>query len=392
MKRVLIVLASILVLASSVKAQNFYYPGWYLGVQGGANYNTSNLWNLGNWKHVNPNAALNLGYDFTPVFGLRGSLSGPVGNFPIKDAAPGRFNYAQLGLDATIDIINIFKYGPRRILNPYIFVGGALYDRFKVGDVASHFGAGVRGGAGLNVRLNDLVTLSLELQDNFLGNKFNTLDDNWIYGGEYLNWKKPFQWDDNFAALAGLKFNFGANAKRKAAIAAANAAAAEALALEAARAAEKAAAERAAAEKLAAEKAAAEKAAAEKAAAEKLAAEKAAAEAAALRAEARASLENVYFDLNKSVIKKDEAAKVDNIIALMKEYPEAVVTITGYADKATGTPKRNMTLSQERAERVAKALTDAGINADRITVKYVGDTEQVSNVREENRVAVCVTK
>ncbi|MBR6268986.1 MAG: OmpA family protein [Bacteroidales bacterium] len=372
MKRVLIVLASVLVLASSVKAQNFYYPGWYLGVQGGANYTTSNLWNLGNWKHVNPNAALNLGYDFTPVFGLRGSLSGPVGNFPIKDSAPGSFNYAQLGLDATIDIINIFKYGPRRILNPYIFVGGALYDRFKVGDVASHLGAGVRGGAGLNVRLNDLVTLSLELQDNFLGNKFNTLDDNWIYGGEYLNWKKPFQWDDNFAALAGLKFNFGANAKRKAAIAAANAAAAEALALEAARAAEKAAAERAAAEKLAAEKAAAE--------------------AAALRAEARASLENVYFDLNKSVIKKDEAAKVDNIIALMKEYPEAVVTITGYADKATGTPKRNMTLSQERAERVAKALTDAGINADRITVKYVGDTEPVSNVREENRVAVCVTK
>ncbi len=391
MKRILIVLASILVLASSAKAQNFYYPGWYLGVQGGANYTTSNLWSLGNWKHLNPNASLNLGYDFTPVFGLRGSISGPVGNFPVENTIH-KFNYGQLAVDATIDIINIFKYGPKRILNPYIFVGGAIYDRFKVGDVASHFGAGVRGGAGLNVRLSDLVTLSLELQDNMLGNKFNTLDDNWIYGGTYLNWKKPFQWDDNFTALAGLKFNIGANNKRKAAIAAANAAAAEALALEAARAAEKAAAERAAAEKLAAEKAAAEKAAAEKAAAEKAAAEKAAAEAAALRAEARASLENVYFDLNKSVIKKDEAAKVDNIIALMKEFPEAVVTITGYADKPTGTPKRNMTLSQERAERVAKALTDAGIHADRITVKYVGDTEQVSNVREENRVAVCVTK
>ena len=32
------------------------------------------------------------------------------------------------------------------------------------------------------------------------------------------------------------------------------------------------------------------------------------------------------------------------------------------------------------------------IDAGRITVKYVGDTEQVSNVREENRVAVCVTR
>ena len=205
-----------------------------------------------------------------------------------------------------------------------------------------------------------------------LGNQFNTKDDNRIFAGGVLNWKKPFQWDDNFAALAGLKFNIGANAKRKAAIA--SAAAAEAAALEAARAAEKAAAEKLAAEKAAAEAAAA-KAAAEKAA-----------------AEARASVENVYFDLNKSVIKKAESVKVDNVVALMNKYPEAVVTVTGYADKQTGTAKRNMTLSQQRAERVAKALTDAGISADRITVKYVGDTEQVSSVREENRVAVCVTR
>ena len=355
------------------------------------NYTTSNNWGLGHWQHFNPNASLNLGYDLTPVFGLRGSLSGPRANFPVEKTM-AKFLYGQLGLDATVDICNIFKYGPNRLLNPYVFLGGAAYGRQKVDDVAAHLGVGLRGGAGLNIRLNDLVTLNLELLDNFLGNKFNTRDDNTIFGGEYLNWKKPFRWDDNFAALAGLKFNIGANNKRKAAAAAASAAAAEAAALEAARAAEKAAAERAAADKAAAEKAAAEKAAAEKAAAEKLAAEKAAAEAAALRAQARASEENVYFDLNKSVIKKAEAPKIDNIVALLKEYPEAVVTVTGYADKQTGTPKRNMTLSQERAERVAKALMDAGIVADRITVKYVGDTEQVSSVREENRVAVCVTR
>ena len=391
MKKIFIALVSFVVLASTVKAQDTFYPGWYFGLQGGSNYTTSNYWQMGHFKHITPNAALNLGYDFTPVFGLRGTLSGPVANFPEEKTAH-KFNYGQLGLDATIDIINIFKYGPKRIVNPYLFVGGAVYDRFKVADVANKIGVGLRGGLGVNFRLSDLVTLGLELQDNMLGNQFNTKDDNQIFAGDILNWKKPFQWDDNFAALAGLKFNFGANAKRKAAIA--SAAAAEAAALEAARAAEKAAAERAAAEKLAAEKAAAEKAAAEKLAAEKAAAEAAAAKAAAEKAaaEARASVENVYFDLNKSVIKKAESVKVDNVIALMNKYPEAVVTVTGYADKQTGTAKRNMTLSQQRAERVAKALTDAGISADRITVKYVGDTEQVSNVREENRVAVCVTR
>ena len=51
-----------------------------------------------------------------------------------------------------------------------------------------------------------------------------------------------------------------------------------------------------------------------------------------------------------------------------------------------------MTLSQNRAERVAKALKDAGIAASRITVNYYGDTVQVSDVMEENRVAVVVTK
>ncbi|MBO4570715.1 MAG: OmpA family protein [Bacteroidales bacterium] len=391
MKKIFVVLASLFVISFSLRAQETFYPGWYLGVQGGLNYTSSNEWGISHWKHFNPNASLNLGYDFTPVFGLRGSLSGPRANFPVEKTN-NKFLYGQLGLDATVDICNIFNYNPSRLLSPYVFLGGAAYGRQKVNDVAAHLGVGVRGGAGLNVRLSDLVSFNIELLDNMLGNKFNTKDDNAIFAGGVLNWKRPFKWDDNFAALAGLKFNIGANNKRKAAVAAAAAAAAEAAALEAARAAEKAAAERAAAEKAAAEKLAAEKAAAEKAAAEKAAADKAAAEAAALRAQARASQENVYFDLNKSVIRKAEAPKIDNIVALMKEYPEAVVTITGYADKQTGTHKRNMTLSQERAERVAKALKDAGIDAGRITVKYVGDTEQVSNVREENRVAVCVTR
>ena len=41
---------------------------------------------------------------------------------------------------------------------------------------------------------------------------------------------------------------------------------------------------------------------------------------------------------------------------------------------------------------VKKALTDAGIAANRITTEFYGDTKQVSGIPEQNRVAVCVTK
>ena len=76
----------------------------------------------------------------------------------------------------------------------------------------------------------------------------------------------------------------------------------------------------------------------------------------------------------------------------MNTYPEAVVSVTGYADKATGTAKINWDLSQKRAENVAKALVDAGIAADRISTNFYGDTVQVSEVPAENRVSVCVTR
>ena len=314
-------------------------------------------------------------------FGLRASLSGPMGTYPIAHKTIGKLNYGQLSLDAMFDVCNMFRYKESRFLSPYFFLGGGANYRFPVEQVKSYLGPVVRAGLGLNFRLAEGVHLGLELQDNGLNNQFNTLDDNEIYGGNILWIKRPFKWDDNFAALLGLKFDLGANAKRHAALAAAEAAAQAAAA--------KAAAEKAAAQK-AAEKAAAEKAAAEKAAAERAAAEKAAAEAA--RAKARAVVENVYFELNKSILRDSELPKVEHIIAVLNQYPEAVVSLTGYADKETGTPKRNWILSQERAERVAKALTDAGIAADRISTSFYGDTIQVSEVPEENRVCVCVTR
>ena len=73
----------------------------------------------------------------------------------------------------------------------------------------------------------------------------------------------------------------------------------------------------------------------------------------------------------------------------MKANPNATVKIVAYADKKTGTPAYNYTLSEKRAKAVAKALTDEyGISSNRISVEWKGDTEQPYAENDWNRVAI----
>ncbi len=378
MKRLFVIIIATLALAFSAKAQEFT-PGWNLSAQGGVNYTASDLWQIDNLHHFTSDAQIALGYKFSPWFGLRGAWSGPVGSFPNNEGTEmGILHYAQLGLDAMFDIANLFNYNPTRFLSPYLFLGGAGNYRFETTNDKAVFGPAVRAGLGFAIRLDDVARILLEVQDNALSNKFNTFDDKGVFGTN---------WDDNLAALIGLQFDLTSGRAAKPVIdpgyAAPITAAADA---EAARlAAERAAAERAAAERAAAERAAAERAAAERAAAERAAAQQRPAPAAPVQ-------ESIYFDLNKSVLKNDQIAKIDHLVSVLRQNPAATITISGYADKATGTANRNMTLSEQRANAVKKALTDAGIAANRITTEFYGDTQQVSGVPEQNRVAVCITK
>ena len=54
----------------------------------------------------------------------------------------------------------------------------------------------------------------------------------------------------------------------------------------------------------------------------------------------------------------------------MEKYPASKVAITGYADKETGNPRINLTLSEKRAKIVADALKDKGIAPDRIVTDF----------------------
>ena len=102
--------------------------------------------------------------------------------------------------------------------------------------------------------------------------------------------------------------------------------------------------------------------------------------------------QNIFFALNSALLQKDQQSKIDAMVAYMEKYPASKVAITGYADKETGNPRINMTLSEKRAKIVADALKAKGIAADRIVTDFKGDTVQPFRVPEENRVSVCIAE
>lgn len=103
---------------------------------------------------------------------------------------------------------------------------------------------------------------------------------------------------------------------------------------------------------------------------------------------------DVFFKISTYNITKDEMFKVAEVARYMKSHPDTKVTVTGYADKGTGTLKINLHLSAQRAEVVANTLINQyGIAPDRILVKSMGEVEdQPYDTPAHNRVAICIVE
>ena len=102
--------------------------------------------------------------------------------------------------------------------------------------------------------------------------------------------------------------------------------------------------------------------------------------------------EDIFFRIGSSEIRASERPKVEALADYLRAHPETTVSVTGYADAATGGKARNLQLSMLRAAGVSEALQQAGIAADRIRVDYKGDSEQPFATAAENRVSVCVAQ
>jgi outer membrane protein OmpA-like peptidoglycan-associated protein len=102
---------------------------------------------------------------------------------------------------------------------------------------------------------------------------------------------------------------------------------------------------------------------------------------------------DIFFLINKTNIRPEEAQKVRDIADYMQKYPNAKVVITGYADAGTGNDRINDRLAAGRADSVVKSLVnDYGIAQSRISYDSKGSRVQPFAENDMNRVTICIAE
>jgi len=95
--------------------------------------------------------------------------------------------------------------------------------------------------------------------------------------------------------------------------------------------------------------------------------------------------EKVYFATNKDKILDKSFDLLKEVATVIRSKPDMSVRVEGHTDDV-GRDKKNMDLSQRRAESVKKFLIDEGVAADRLTAEGLGETKPIAdNKTEEGR-------
>jgi outer membrane protein OmpA-like peptidoglycan-associated protein len=84
----------------------------------------------------------------------------------------------------------------------------------------------------------------------------------------------------------------------------------------------------------------------------------------------------VYFDNGSAKMHGDDLALLDKAARLYRDGHPILMTVSAGAD-ATGSPVKNLHLSQERADVVFQGLVARGIPADRFQIVAKGQTDPV---------------
>ena len=96
-----------------------------------------------------------------------------------------------------------------------------------------------------------------------------------------------------------------------------------------------------------------------------------------------ANFQRVYFDLDQSILNEESKKALDDNITIMQTETALKIEIQGHADER-GTTEYNVSLGQQRAERVSQYFTMQGIAPSRIRVVSYGEEEpQISGNHEE---------
>ena len=371
--------------AQEAKTVNVFNPHGYLQVQIGGQ---ETLGEIGFGDLLSPNVQVGYGYNFNKVVGARVSLNAwqsKAGQEFLGQTYKWKWNYVAPMVDATFNLSNLFcGFNPNRLVNVGVFAGiganiawgndeaataqsnmktaytnlinsaygtGTIPEANKVAksDPALSYlwdGSKVRltGRVGANVdfRVSERVSLGLEVSANTLNDRYNS--------------KKAGNSDWYFNALVGAKFTLGKTYTTKT--------------VPAPKPVEKII--------------------------ERIIEKPAPAPAPKTETKQEAVEENfrrdIFFPIGNSNIAKSQTTKIAEIVTFMKENPDAKITLTGYADKGTGSAAFNDKIAARRAQTVYNTLAAKGVAKSRMIKKSMGSRVQPFEENDMNRVTICIAK
>ena len=91
-------------------------------------------------------------------------------------------------------------------------------------------------------------------------------------------------------------------------------------------------------------------------------------------------LENIYYDFDKSFIRKDAEPALNNLVKIMNENP-ITIELGSHTD-CRGTDEYNIRLSQRRADAAVQYIVLAGIDHYRISAHGYGETQLVNKCKD----------
>ena len=371
--------------AQEAKTVNVFNPHGYLQVQIGGQ---ETLGEIGFGDLLSPNVQVGYGYNFNKVVGARVSLNAwqsKAGQEFLGQTYKWKWNYVAPMVDATFNLSNLFcGFNPNRLVNVGVFAGiganiawgndeattaqsnmNAAYtnlinsaygtttipeaNKVAKSDPALSYlwdGSKVRltGRVGANVdfRVSERVSLGLEVSANTLNDRYNS--------------KKAGNSDWYFNALVGAKFTLGKSYTTKT--------------VPAPKPVEKII--------------------------ERIIEKPAPAPAPKTETKQEAVEENfrrdIFFPIGNSNIAKSQTTKIAEIVTFMKENPDAKITLTGYADKGTGSAAFNDKIAARRAQTVYNTLAAKGVAKSRMIKKSMGSRVQPFEENDMNRVTICIAK